>query len=235
MKKSNSGSFNGIIPGILFAVLGVVLLVISPKSAIVWSIAIADLLFGVVLVVLSFVTKKNAENEEDEQDSFTAEPTKSAFDDDFDSDLAPTPVPAEEDDFDAPLEVEDPNAELIEREKELREARRLAVRDAKQAQEEAAAAIEKARQAEDALIEAEIAADSLSGDAQFNALMKVDDLANASLEASQLAASKERAATAAIERARQAMAAHEEVNNQLKAAGVSAERPAAASSRFNRY
>lgn len=217
MKKSGSGTFNGILPGILFAVLGIVLLLISPKSAVVWSIAIADLLFGIVLVVLNFISKKN---NSEQSDSFEIEqPTE--LEDDFDAASASEPT-AMEDDFDAPIEEEEPdsNSYLIEREKELREARKQAVREAKQAQEEANAAAELSRSAEDALIEAEIAADSLEGDAQLDALMKVDDLANTALEASQTAAAKARAAQAAVDKARQAMAAHDDICSQLTAAGI---------------
>ncbi len=203
MKDSKGSMISGIVFGVVFIALGGFLFLLKSGSPIVTIIAVADLLFGVLLIVGAFVGK-NKNEASDAEASFEdnlrqAEPTQSypedndRFADDFDEDTMATTAQPEQPE----LTLE----QLVAREFELRTAARRAANEAKLADQEARAAVAEAKRAEQEMMNAENEAHNLFGAEQQAAYSRVDRLGKEAMARSQEAAVAKKRAKAARQEA----------------------------------
>lgn len=189
--KNRKINFISVLGGIIFAAMGIFLLLLDNAPLVVKIIAGVDILFGILLAISGFLTGKSESGDPDSRMVGGVRHYGTPEQLDRAEQLANEPVPApaaapviDEPDDDRPMTLD----ELISEEARLRREARVAAQEADAAAEDARAAVREADEAERRLLAAEERAKQLIGTEQQRAFREVDQLAGEAMQLSQQAA-----------------------------------------------
>ena len=201
--KNKGFMVSGIIFGLVFIALGIIMFLLNNESPIILIIAIADALFGVLLMVSGITSGKKGAAARPQRDVWdeTAIPggqeaaaVTIATDEPEYSNVRSNEAQPVDEYPQAPDYEAMSDAELSAAEQRLRNEARSANAEARLAVNEAKAAIEKAKRADQDMRRAERDAHELAGVEQQNAMREVDQLSHTAYALAQdAAAAKDRA------------------------------------------